>query len=245
MDSTNTTGEHDSARNSDAAAPEPCTSQPKRRRSLILLTLTLAVALAIGVVGVWWRPWETEEPPAPPPETVCNGLYETAELNRILGSQIGSDDTLIYGARNRCAVSSGKPPATSAKGYQLYSTIMFIDYWRDDEYDAGNGYKWTDETMAADTENDVQKLDIPELEGNTYLWIRQFNSEDDVYGIWFGDGFIISVNLPHPENGLDGPRNTQEAVDVMPELLTYIGTNAQKHPALPAPKPTDTPSTLN
>ncbi|MDU0347438.1 hypothetical protein, partial [Actinomyces sp. MRS3W] len=199
---------------------------------MILLTIALAVALVIGVVGVWWRPWETEEPPAPPPETVCNGLYETAELNRILGSQIGDSwMTQLSSRTSTCTVLSGKPPATNSKGYELDDAIMMIDFWRYDYYEAGNGYKWTDETMAADTDNGVQKLDIPQLEGNTYLWVMQFNSENDVHGYWFGDGFTVVVNLLHPENGLDAPHNTREAVEVMPELLTYIGTNAQNHPA--------------
>ncbi|MDU0347555.1 hypothetical protein, partial [Actinomyces sp. MRS3W] len=233
MDSSSaTTDESDGINNSDAAVSKTRERRPRRRGSLILLTIALAVVLVVGVVVVWWRPSNTEETPVPPPETVCNGLYETAELNRILGSHIGSDNTLAYGSwEGRCGVSSGKPPATSAKGYDLYDTIMFIDYWHDDEYDAGNGTEWTDETMAADTDNGVQKLDIPELEGNTYLWVMQIGSENYIHGIWFGDGFTIAVVLPHPESNLDGPRTTREAVDVMPELLTYIGTNAQKHPA--------------
>ena len=137
---------------------------------------------------------------------------------------------------------SGLPSATDARGYKLNDAIMFIEYWHVNEYDAGNGYKWTDETMAADTENGVQKLDTPKLEGNTYLWVRGSGSENYVHGIWFRDGFTVVVKLPHPENNLDGPKTTQEAMDVMPELLTYVVTQAQEHHAIPNPKHSDNPS---
>ncbi|WP_136194110.1 hypothetical protein [Actinomyces procaprae] len=120
---------------------------------------------------------------------------------------------------------------------------MFIEYWHDDEYDAGNGYKWTDETMAADTENGVQKLDTPKLEGNTYLWVRGSGSENYVNGIWFGNGFILVVALLDPEGSLDGPKTTQEAMDIMPELLTYIGTQAREHHAIPNYTSSKNPST--
>ncbi|RAX18855.1 hypothetical protein DRB07_15280 [Actinomyces sp. Z3] len=122
----------------------------------------------------------------------------------------------------------------------MYGTIAFIEYWHDNEYDAGNGYKWTDETMAADTDNGVQKLDIPELEGNSYLWVMQIGSENYVHGIWFGNGFTIAVVLGDPGGSLDGPKTTQEAMDVMPELLTYVGTQAQEHHAIPNPSKSPT-----
>ncbi|WP_180272263.1 hypothetical protein [Actinomyces ruminis] len=38
---------------------------------------------------------------------------------------------------------------------------MLIEYWSGEEYDAGNGYKWTDDTMAADTENGIQNSTSP------------------------------------------------------------------------------------
>ncbi|WP_136313163.1 hypothetical protein [Actinomyces procaprae] len=120
---------------------------------------------------------------------------------------------------------------------------MFTEYWHDDEYDAGNGYKWTDETMAADTENGVQKLDTPKLEGNTYLWVRGSGSENYVNGICFGNGFILAVALLDPEGSLDGPKTTQEAMDIMPELLTYIGTQAREHHAIPNYTSSKNPST--
>ncbi|SDM66165.1 hypothetical protein [Actinomyces ruminicola] len=240
-----TTDNNDSTRATGATAQWPGTSRPRRRVLAILLAITV---LCAGVLA-WWRPWEQEEEAPPPPEAVCQDVYNTAELNRILGSSIGSDKVQRYGGWNsRCGVISGKPPATNARGYYLQNTIMLIEYWSGEEYDAGNGYKWTDETMAADTENDVQKLNTPELEGNTYLWVRESGSENYVNGIWFRDGFTVVVKLPHPENNLDGPRTTQEAVDIMPELLTYIGTTAQEHHAIPnytSSKTPDTPDPSN
>ncbi|PHP51302.1 hypothetical protein BW737_015285 [Actinomyces ruminis] len=198
----------------------------------VLLTITV---LCAGVLA-WWRPWDQPEE-VPPPQAVCQDVYNTAELNRILGSSIGSSTIQGYGGWDRrCTVLSGMPAATDARGYHLHNTIMFIEYWSGDEYDAGNGYKWTDETMAADTDNGVQKLNTPDLEGNTYLWVRESGSENYVNGIWFGNGFTIAAVIPHPENNLDGPRTTQEAMAVMPELLTYIVTTAQEHHAIPKPK---------
>ncbi|WP_220101881.1 hypothetical protein, partial [Actinomyces sp. Z3] len=130
-----------------------------------MIALVLAL-VATGIVGLWWRPWDQPEEMPVPPEAVCQDVYNTAELDRILDSHIGSDHVLAYGGWNRrCTVSSGMPTATDARGYEMYGTIAFIEYWHDDEYDAGNGYKWTDETMAADTDNGVQKLNTPELEG--------------------------------------------------------------------------------
>ncbi|WP_136194578.1 hypothetical protein [Actinomyces procaprae] len=229
--------------------PGTSTSRPRRRWLAVLLTITV---LCAGALAWLWRPWDHEEE-VPPPEAVCQDVYNTAELNRILGSSIGSDTMQSYGGWDRrCGVISGKPPATDADGYYLQNTIMLIEYWGGEEYDAGNGYKWTDETMAADTENDVQKLNNPELEGNTYLWVMELGSENHVNGIWFGNGFILVVTLLYPENSLDGPRTTQEAMDVMPELLTYIGTQARQHHAIPnfrstknpgAPEPSDATST--
>lgn len=97
--------------------------------------------------------------------------------------------------------------------------------------------------MAADTENNIQKLDIPELEGHTYLWVAPIGSRDYAHGIWFGDGFTIAAVIPHPESNLDGPKTIQEAMDVTPELLTYIGTQAREHHAIPNHRSSKTPST--
>ncbi|SHE25044.1 hypothetical protein [Actinomyces glycerinitolerans] len=205
-----------------------------------MFTITVLCAGALA----WWRPWDQPEEPPVPPEAVCQDVYNTAELDRILGSSIGSSTIQSYGGWDRrCTVSSGRPPATDARGYEMYGTIAFIEYWHDDEYDAGNGYKWTDETMAADTENGVQKLNTPDLEGNTYLWVRESGSENYVHGIWFGDGFTIAAVIPHPEDNLDGPKTTQEAMAVMPELLTYVVIQAQEHHAIPNPNPSQDPGT--
>ncbi|WP_159097699.1 hypothetical protein [Actinomyces sp. Z16] len=218
--------------------PDTSTSSPRRRWLAIVLTITVLCAGALA----WWRPWEHEEEVLPPPEAVCQDVYNTAEFDRILDSHIGSDHVLAYGGWNRrCTVSSGMPTATDARGYEMYGTIAFIEYWHDNEYDAGNGYKWTDETMAADTDNGVQKLNTPELEGNTYLWVMQSGQSNYVHGIWFGDGFTIAAVIPHPENNLDGPKTTQEAMAVMPELLTYVVIQAQEHHAIPNPKLSKTP----
>ncbi|SHE25046.1 hypothetical protein [Actinomyces glycerinitolerans] len=220
-----------------AQAPDTSTSRPRRRMLAVLLTITVLCAGAL----TWWHPWDQPEE-VTPPETVCDGLYETAELDRILGSSIGDYWAVRSGHLiHNCTIQSGKPIATDARGYELDDAIVVIRYWPSDEYDAGNGVKWTDESMAADTENGVQKLDIPELEGNTYLWLRQLESENYVYGFWFGHDFTIVINLGDPENSLDGPKTTQEAMDVMPELLTYIVTQAQEHNAIPNPKLSKTP----
>ncbi|WP_146752449.1 MULTISPECIES: hypothetical protein [unclassified Actinomyces] len=218
-------------------APRSREIRPIQRWLAIVLTITVLCAGALA----WWRPWDQPEEMPVPPEAVCQDVYNTAELDRILGSSIGSSTIQSYGGWDRrCTVSSGRPPATDARGYEMYGTIAFIEYWHDNEYDAGNGYKWTDETMAADTDNGVQKLDIPELEGNSYLWVMQIGSENYVHGIWFGNGFTIAVVLGDPGGSLDGPKTTQEAMDVMPELLTYVGTQAQEHHAIPNPSKSPT-----
>lgn len=152
-----------------------------------------------------------------------------------------------FGPRaSNCTIQSGRPAATSTKGHELKDTLIIIDVpTYTEEYDAGNGVKWTEESMsmAAGTEHGVQKLDTPELEGSTYMWVRPMDSDIYAYGFWYGDGCMIVVKLFDLENKLDGPQTVQEALDVMPELLTYVGTRAQKHDILPAPKPSDTPTT--
>ncbi|PHP51303.1 hypothetical protein [Actinomyces ruminis] len=244
MNSTNpTTDDNASTRPTGATTqtPDASTRRPRRRTMVLVVLLTITV-LCAGALTWWWRPWDQPEETPVPPETVCNGLYNTAELDQILGSHIGSDHVLAYGAwEGSCTIASGMPAATDARGYEISNSIMYVYFWHDNEYEAGHGYNWTDEAMAADTENGVQKLDTPELEGNTYLWVMQIGSENYVHGIWFGDGFTVAVILGDPEGSLDGPKTTQEAMDVMPELLTYVGTNARKHPAIPNPKPSKTP----
>ncbi|SDM66194.1 hypothetical protein [Actinomyces ruminicola] len=242
MSSTIPTADEGDSTRPTATTQGPGTSRPRRRVLAILLAITV---LCAGVLA-WWHPWDKEEEAPPPPETVCNGLYNTAELNQILGSHIGSDHVLSYGAwEGSCTIVSGMPTATDARGYEISKAIMYVYFWHDNEYQAGNGYKWTDKAMAADTENNIQKLDIPELEGHTYLWVAPIGSRDYVHGIWFGDGFTIAAVIPYSENNLDGPKTIQEAVDVMPELLTYIGTNALKHPAIPKRKPSEHPSSTD
>ncbi|WP_143233429.1 hypothetical protein [Actinomyces ruminis] len=62
--------------------------RPRRGWLAVLLTITV---LCAGVLAWWWRPWGQQEETLVPPEAVCQDVYNTAELNRILGSSIGSD----------------------------------------------------------------------------------------------------------------------------------------------------------
>ncbi len=204
------------------------------RRLVIPLIIVIVCAAGLG----WWRPWDAQETP-PPPVTVCDGVYRTAELDRILGSQIGS--YWIAGLwSTHCAVQSGKPVATDADGHELIDTIFFVDipvFTR--TYDAGNGNEWTQETLEASVGQGVEKLDTP-LEGNSYAWVQQVGPNNYIHGFWFGDGALVVVKIPDPEGSLDGPDTTQQALDVMPELLTYIVTQSHWHNVLPTPDPSET-----
>lgn len=229
----------------DLTNPQGNTSPPSGARRRVLPVLLIVVAACAGSLA-WWRPWETDDAPPPAPATVCDGVYETAELDRILGSQIGDYWVVHFGSASQCTIQSGKPAATNARGHVLSDTIALIRVPIDsEEYDAGNGVKWTEESiaMAADTEQDVQELDTPELEGSSYVWMRHMGSDNYIHGFWYGDGCMVVILIAYPEDKLDGPQTTQEAVDIMPELLTYIVTQAQKHDVLPTPNISDAPTT--
>ena len=225
----------------DVAAP--ARRRGRRGRWLSILFVVVIVCTA-GLA--WWRPWDTRDAPPPPPVTVCDGVYRTAELDRILNSQIGDYWIVHFGPRSsRCTVQSGKAPETDAEGHQRTESLLLVDipsYY--EEYDAGDGVIWSEESMAAAAEGgqDVQKLDTPDLDGSSYIWMRPSDSGTYTYGFWYGDSRLIVVKLFDLENKLDGPRTTQEALDVMPELLTYIVTESQRHDILPTPDPSDTPA---
>ncbi len=98
------------------AAPGSRETRPRRRILAILLAITV---LCAGALAWWWRPWDQPEE-LPPPEAVCQDVYNTAGLNRILGSSIGSSTIQNYGGWDRrCTVSSRMPPATNTRGHYL------------------------------------------------------------------------------------------------------------------------------
>ena len=206
------------------------------RQHLVVVGATILIVLAVAAVVIrptwhpWentWRPWEKQTPPT----SLCDGVYATSEINRLAHMQ-----TVGYSVSGSylCHIET-------AKGVQDDSgrRIFDIRIWPSSSFDTGSAVEWDRDALASDSSGDVKRFDVPDLEGECYTW--HYRAENSVYGIWVTDRFFLVVAFYNPDQQPDGPATTEQALELMPDLLSYIAHQADQHGILPSATPTTEP----
>ena len=203
------------------------------RQHLLVVGATILIVLAVAAVVIrpTWHPWEKQTPPT----SLCDGVYATSEINRLAHMQ-----TVGYwgSGRDLCGIRTEKGAEDDSD-----RRIFVIRIWLSKRFNAGYGIEWDRDALASDSSGDVKRFDVPDLEGEFYTW--HYRAENTAYGFWVTDRFFLVVSFYNPDQQPDGPATTEQALELMPDLLSYIAHQADQHGVLPSTTPTTEPPPID
>ena len=183
------------------------TSRARLPRRWAVVIVVLVVAL-VGVGGAWaWTSWAAAL--RRDDDSLCRGAYSATEFARILGHRVTREDVSDHG--DGCNIFFEDGPIESI-GFGSYLARPGFFPLRGDA---------TEENFQNTTEGRVTRLDTPFLAGSVYTF-EQIKYQA-IYVIWFlpsgyGAAFEISVF-----DGVPGSTARQWVMDILPDLITYMG----------------------
>ena len=195
------------------------TSRARLPRRWAVVIVVLVVAL-VGVSGAWaWTSWAAAL--RRDDDSLCRGAYSAREFARILGHRVTREDVSDDGDGCNIFFEDG-PIESIGFGSNLARPGFFP--LRGDA---------TEENFQSTTEGRVTRLDTPFLAGSVYT----FEQPDyyAIYVIWFlpsgyGAAFEISVF-----DGVPGSTARQWVMDILPDLITYVGPATMRAYVTPSP----------
>lgn len=195
------------------------TSRARLPRRWAVVIVVLVVAL-VGVGGAWaWTSWAAAL--RRDDDSLCRGAYSAREFARILGHRVTREDVSDHG--DGCNIFFEDGPIESI-GFGSYLARPGFFPLRGDA---------TEENFQNTTEGRVTRLDTPFLAGSVYTF-EQIKYQA-IYVIWFlpsgyGAAFEISVFDDVP-----GSTARQWVMDILPDLITYMGPATLRVYVTPSP----------
>ena len=195
------------------------TSRARLPRRWAVVIVVLVVAL-VGVGGAWaWTSWVAAL--RRDDDSLCRGAYSAREFARILGHRVTREDVSDHG--DGCNIFFEDGPIESI-GFGSYLARPGFFPLRGDA---------TEENFQNTTEGRVTRLDTPLLAGTVYALERI--GYRAVYVIWFlpspyGMAFVIDV----PDD-VPGSPARQWVMDILPDLITYVGPATMRAYVTPSP----------
>ena len=188
-----------------------------RRWAVVIVVLVVAL---VGVSGAWaWTSWVAAL--RRDDDSLCRGAYSAREFARILGHRVTenySDEQVDI-----CSIAVEGAPINRIGSGDFLTRPGYFPL-------RGNA---TEENFQNTTEGRVTRLDTPFLAGSVYT----FEQPDyyAIYVIWFlpsgyGAAFEISVF-----DGVPGSPARQWVMDILPDLITYMGPAAMRAYVTPSP----------
>lgn len=197
------------------------TSRARLPRRWAVVIVVLVVAL-VGVGGAWaWTSWSWDAALRRDDDSLCRGAYSAREFARILGHRVTREDVSDHG--DGCNIFFEDGPIESI-GFGSYLARPGFFPLRGDA---------TEENFQNTTEGRVTRLDTPFLAGSVYTF-EQIKYQA-IYVIWFlpsgyGAAFEISVF-----DGVPGSTARQWVMDILPDLITYMGPATLRVYVTPSP----------
>lgn len=188
-----------------------------RRWAVVIVVLVVAL---VGVSGAWvWTSWVAAL--RRDDDSLCRGAYSAREFARILGHRV--TETYVDEYSDACSISVEDAPITA---------IGFGSHFVRPGYFPLRGSP-TEEMLRNTTEGRVTRLDTPLLAGTVYTLERI--GYRAVYVIWFlpppyGMAFVIDV----PDD-VPGSPARQWVMDILPDLITYMGPATLRAYVTPSP----------
>ena len=194
------------------------TSRARLPRRWAVVIVVLVVAL-VGVSGAWAWTWVAAL--RRDDDSLCRGAYSAREFARILGHRVTREDVSDHG--DGCNIFFEDGPIESI-GFGSYLARPGFFPLRGDA---------TEENFQNTTEGRVTRLDTPFLAGSVYTF-EQIKYQA-IYVIWFlpsgyGAAFEISVF-----DGVPGSPARQWVMDILPDLITYVGPATMRAYVTPSP----------